>query len=121
MSAPPVEIPLSDYWRGDKWIGMIIGPIEINELPPPYAAASCRLHFRTNTGKLGYAFSSNPVDNEGTIIINNAATWSFTIEPDVLPLAEGDWEWDFEITDTAGGPLTPYKGSLKVNPDRTYG
>ena len=78
------------------------------------------MHFRTK-GILGYALSSSPVAEEGTITIDNDATWQFSIAPMVLPLDVDEWDWDFEITDVAGGVLTPYKGILEITKDQSHG
>jgi len=115
-----VNIPMPAHRKGDTWGPVVIGPILINGAAPTNPASSCRWHFRTKDGKLGLGLSSSPAGNEKDIQITNAATWLFNIPAFVLGLSAGDWDWDFEITDSAGKVLTPYSGILKIEQDVTH-
>ena len=115
----PYILNLADYYKGDGWDGMTIGPITPI---PTYSSVSCRLHFRDpETLALGYALSSNPGIGEGTITITDDGTYEFDIPRQVLGLTAGTWEYDFETTDTEGIPTTWFRGKLKVLQDKSYG
>jgi hypothetical protein len=124
MSTPPI-INLGSHYRGDGWDGMTIGPIveDVNGAPTPPAlpCLSCRMHFRDKRDVLGYALSSSPGSGEGTIIINNANTYVFTIPRQVLGLDSGLWKFDFETMDSSGIPITWFQGTMKVDKDKSYG
>jgi len=117
----PVTIKINEYYKGDSWSGLDIGPILIDGVQPLLTLASCRMHFRNADGALGYALNTVPTADKGTIVISNATTWEVTIPTQILDLIAGKWLWDFETTDSAGNVLTLYKGSLTVKQDVTYG
>ena len=122
----PCTLNLSDYYKGDAWEGMSVGPIIMdNGGPSPeyptYSCVSCRMHFRDAELNLGFALSSNPGVGEGTITITDDGTYEFDIPRQVLDLNAGTWEYDFETTDTEGMPITWFRGKLKVIQDKSYG
>ena len=123
----PYTLNLSDYYKGDAWEGMSIGPITVDDggptpVPPTYSCVSCRMHFRNpETLALGFALSDDPEVGEGTITITDDGTYEFDIPRQVLGLAAGTWEYDFETTDTEGMPTTWFRGKLKVIQDKSYG
>ena len=117
----PALLNLAPYYRGDAWEGLTIGPISDGG-PPDSPCVSARIHFRDpKTRALGYALSTVPGSGEGTIIIDDAVNYEFTIPQQVLGLAAGKWLYDFETIDAAGKPLTWIKGSITVTQDQTYG
>lgn len=120
MSAPPVEIFLKDYYKGDTWIGISVGPIKINGLQPSATIVSCRMHFRDKKLNLGCAFSSKTSSTRNKIIINDSVTWELSILPAILPLDVGEWDWDLEILDSDGVNLTYYHGTLTVLQDKSF-
>jgi len=124
----PVTIKLKDHYRGDHWIGILrIGPIQINTgtlevpvlAPMSSPCASARIQFRDANGVLGYELSTTPADDTGTITVLDADTWEFTVPVQPLPLDAGTWTWDFETTGDDDVVLTPYKGTLEVDPDQS--
>jgi hypothetical protein len=54
------------------------------------------------------------------ITITDQATWLITVPAQALPLAVGQWSWDFETTDAAGVIRTLYKGTLTITRDQSY-
>lgn len=126
-----VTVYLPDYVAGDTWNpptagndqgGLEIGPVLIDEAQPLAELARIRLYFRDpRTNQLGYGFDSDVVAGLGAFEIVDAALWVARIEPLVLPLAPGFWEWDCEFTDADGVILTPYGGVLKIVKDITHG
>lgn len=54
------------------------------------------------------------------ITITDPATWLITVPAQGLPLAVGQWAWDFETTDAAGVIRTLYKGTLTITRDQSY-
>ena len=122
----PYVLNLDEYYKGDAWEGMSIGPITMDDgdgpVPPTYSCDSCRMHFRDGkTLELGYALSSDPEEGEGTITIVDDGTYEFNIPRQVLGLTAGTWEYDFETIDTQGMPTTWFRGKIKVRQDKSYG
>ena len=114
------DIPIPDHKRGDKWPGMTIGPITINDGAPPATLARFRMHFRK--GSSVYRIDTDATLRNAPATISNAANWSVSV-PEIktgfLPSA-GTWEWDAEFFQTGDdAPLTLYKGTLTVHPDVT--
>lgn len=120
---PPATLNLDQYYRGDAWDGLHIGPMSESGLPLPSPCVSARMHFRNpKTSALGHALSSTPAPGEGLITIVSAANYEFDIPRQVLSgLDAGKWLWDFETIDAAGLPSTWIKGELTVAQDQTYG
>ena len=116
----PVTIKINEYYKGDSWSGLDIGPVIIDGAQPLLTLASCRMHFRDEDGALGYALNTVVTVGKGTIVISNTVTWEILVPKQILDLTAGKWFWDFETTDAAGNVLTLYKGSLKVKQDVTY-
>jgi hypothetical protein len=116
----PVDIQLPDHTAGDTWEGLTIGPVLINGAQPSEALASCRLYFRKPNGTIGYKLKSAPGTGEGQITISNIDTWLIIVPEQVLPLAVGPWNWDFETTDAAGVIRTLYKGVLNITKHQSY-
>ncbi|MHB1350126.1 MAG: hypothetical protein ACYCYR_09660 [Desulfobulbaceae bacterium] len=117
----PVDIQLPDHTAGDTWEGLTIGPVLFNDAQPAQALSSCRLYFRRQSGGgLGHKLSSTPAAGDGLITITDQATWLITVPAQALPLAVGQWSWDFETTDAAGVIRTLYKGTLTITRDQSY-
>jgi hypothetical protein len=126
----PEKIKLSDHYKNDTWEGMIIGPVLINGAQPSQNIVSARMEFRDKDDQLGYALDTSPGAGEGTITIDDAATWEITVAPQLIPGVDAGvssngssntkiWYWDFETTDAAGVVLTLYRGTMKVKEDVT--
>jgi hypothetical protein len=104
MATPPKTI-LPAVVEGDTWPGIpALGPVTIDGDAPTFPAALVRLHFRrvNDPAATGLDLSSAP---GGGITIVNAGTWFFSVSPIAYPaftLAQGNWEADLEITDSAG-------------------
>ena len=118
----PGQLALDPHVRGDQWPGISrVGPITIDGVAPAAAIASARMTFRRAPTNLsyGYTLSTAQVVGQGTIEILNAATWLLAINPQPLPLAEGSWVWDLEITPVDQPPVTYLQGTLSVLPDQS--
>ena len=123
----PATLEKMTHWRGDLWRDGFrqFGPMADEEGNPPAAPALyCRMQFRNKTTKaLGYELNSDPLEGEGTIVIEDSEAYIFSIPEQALPLAAGEWEWDFETHTTATKsetPLTWLKGTMSVKGDITH-
>jgi len=116
----PVFVELDDYYRGDTWDGITIGPILFDNIDPEYPLSACYIDFRDENGTLGYSFRTTPSIGHGEIIIIDSDKWEVKIFPTELPLMVGCWYWDFETMDSSGFKRTLYKGSMRVIEDITY-
>ena len=58
--------------------------------------------------------STAPVPPDGTITINNATTWDFTIPVQNLPLVAGTYDWQFQTIDSQGSIQTYMRGTIEV-------
>ena len=130
----PEKITLVDHYKGDSWVGMIIGPVLFNGTAPLADLASCKLQFRDEFDALGQEFNivgeGGAIDGAiGLITIDDAATWEITVPVQPLNCDAGvsedgssnkkTWYWDFETVDADGVKLTIYKGTIKVFEDVT--
>lgn len=117
---------LNRYRRGDAHPGLTFGPVTIDGSVPAASAASARMQFRDENGALGFELNDSPDSDQGTITINNASTWDFSILKQIFGLAITNGEklqtyyWDFEVTDTNGDPLTIAEGVIVVTADITH-
>ena len=111
----PATVDLHNHTAGDTWEGITVGPVEINEAAPSGAVDSCRMSFRSKSNKtLGQTLSS------GTeITIDDADTWEFTVDPIILTMEAGSYDYDFEVTDVTGVVRTIYKGTFNLILDTT--
>ncbi len=122
----PAIIELGNHRRGDKWPAWNIGGMS-DDLGGVVGAPClfCRLQFRLKgVGTLGYELSSQPTAGQGSIIIDDADTYAFSVPEQALPLDVGVWEWDFETFETAdatGLPDTWLAGEVTVTPDISHG
>ena len=117
---PPVIIKLDNYYSGDSWEGMLVGPVVINEVTPTSPVTAVRMQFRDSEfGDLGYELNTDPAAGEGLITITDADTWEINIPAQVIGLVAGRWDWDLECTDSTGYVVTLYRGVLTVKGDIT--
>lgn len=124
MADYTVEIPLPDHKRGDRWPGIpVIGPVLVNGSTPSEALArvvmTLKLKQPSGRPEKVYKLDSDATDRDAPITIDNAATWAASVPPVQEFVDEaGEWFWDMAFYDAVNsGPLTFYKGILKVNPD----
>ncbi len=117
---PPVKIKLEKHYAGDTWSGIAVGPVSINEMQPINPLSSVRMQFRNFNKELGYEFNTVADPEKGLIVISNADSWEFQIEPQFLKLGAGRWKWDIECTDDQDNVITLYYGCLTVKEDITY-
>lgn len=114
----PVTVDLQELVHGDTWQGITsIGPITVNGSPPDNACAKVLMGFgKAETWPAcAYVLASSPDAEQGTITIEDAAAWLFSIPAQDLPLDPGDWKWDIRFTDSEGNISTYYAGVLTVS------
>ena len=110
----PTTVNLPDHTLGDTWEGVTIGPIVIDGAAPAYPVVSCELQV-TRNGAVEYELNNAPGAGEGTVVINNAALWTFTVAPLILGVSEAaKYKWRFRATDSAGTVRTFYRGDWKI-------
>ena len=127
----PVKITLEEHTSGDGWQGILtIGPVRCGPTGTdamPVAAASARL-WLTKSGsttpslKLASADAADFADADAPITVLDGADWHFTVPAlaaSVWTPAAGTYSGHFEVTDTAGTPLTIYDIYLTVGKDKT--
>ena len=119
MSDYTAPINLPDHKLGDRWVGMVIGPILIGAAQPAVTLARVRMHFRQ--GAAVYRLDSDATLRDAPITITNATTWIATIpvvESGFLAKA-GIWAFDVEFWGTGQGPVTLLRGTMTVHTDVT--
>lgn len=117
----PVVINLPDHTAGDTWEGVSVGPVLFNNEPPTELLTSCRMYFRNVLTKtLAYGYKSEATTGFGNVSIDDAVAWKASISNQALPIAPGNYLWDFETTDADGVVRTLYKGVLTVAEDVSH-
>lgn len=117
---------LNDYRRGDAHPGLTFGPVTIDGAVPTANAASIRMQFRDEDDALGFELNDSPEAGEGTLTIVDAVNWSFAMPKQILGLdiTNGErrqkYDWDVEVIDTNGMPLTIAEGTMHVTKDITH-
>lgn len=113
------SLTLPDHKLGDRWYGLVIGPITFEGAAPVGALTRVRMHFKF--GSLVYKLDTDATARDAPIEISNPITWIATIpaiETGFLNAA-GLWSWDAEFYRATGGPVTLLKGTIRVNGDVT--
>jgi len=100
------------FVQGDTWGGI---PSIVFDPAPNYTVASAKMQFRES--KLAVLPSATLSSEDGTIIINNATTWSFTVPVQNLPLTAGTYNWQFQTVDSQGSIQTYMQGTIEVTLD----
>lgn len=78
--------------------------------------ALVRMFFRDENNEVGLELSSA----NSRIVINNANSWQFTINPvSPMNLAIGQWYWSIETTDSQGIIKTRVFGTIEITRDAT--
>ena len=115
-------IELPEHKRGDRWPGITIGPVDFGGSPPSYPLVSCRLYFRTKQGhRFSYGFKYPSEAGYGEITILDVDNWEVKFPEQELPLEAGQYDWDFEVTDSSSAlPTTLCGGTITVTRDETY-
>lgn len=118
----PATLPATKHYRGDIWDDGYrqFGPISIDGSPPAAPCLYCRMQFRDKKGNLGFELNNDPGPTQGTIDIDDAANYSFSIPDQALPLAAGVWYWDFETyttIDHSDAPKTWWKSQITIIED----
>lgn len=120
MSDYSAPLALPDHKRGDRWQGLVIGPILFAGAAPAVALTRVRMHFK-RVGLI-YRLDTNASLRDAPITITNASTWIATIpaiENGFLAASAGCWSFDIEFYGTGQGPVTLIKGTIFVHEDET--
>lgn len=119
MSDYSATVNLPDHKLGDRWPGLVIGPIEVDGEPPAVALTRVRMHFVQGSAR--YRLDTDSSQRDAPITITDASTWVATVPPiETGFLARsGTWHFDVEFYGSGLGPVTYLKGSLVVNSDYT--
>lgn len=104
-TAPCYSLPSHDS-RKSKWVG-------ISSLGPVTNTDGESLPTSAQEAYLSFWGPTSPDDDPdlvlssltGAVVIENAVAWLFSVPPVELALAEGVWNWRFEVFD--GDVLTP--------------
>ena len=97
------------FVQGDTWGGI---PSITFDPAPNYNVASARMQFRAS--KVSPLPSATLSTTDGTIVINNAVTWNFTVPVQNLALTAGTYNWQFQTTDSQGSIQTYMQGTIEV-------
>lgn len=100
------------FVQGDTWGGI---PSIIFTPAPNYNVVSARMQFRES--KVAVLPSATLSTEDGSIEINNASTWNFTVPVQNLALTAGTYDWQFQTTDSQGSVQTYMQGTLQVHLD----
>jgi len=97
------------FVQGDTWGGI---PSIVLDPAPNYAVVSAKMQFRDS--KVAVLPAATLSTTDGSIVINNAATWDFTIPVQNLPLTAGTYNWQFQTTDAQDHVQTYMQGTIEV-------
>lgn len=106
----PGNYDMPSVTAGDTWGGLVVTSLEDSEGPLAVALASVKIYFRAVNSACAKCILSSPTE----ITITNAAAWAFTAAAQVLPLTQGDWSYEVELTDADGYKQTYLKGGLTI-------
>lgn len=111
-----VNLSISPCVYLDTWDGLSNCSFESNGTAFASSLSLVRMFFRDDNNELGLQLSSA----NGTITIDNAAEWYFTVHPvSPMTLSPGNWYWSIETTDSAGSIKTRVFGTIKILNDAT--
>ena len=97
------------FVQGDTWGGI---PSITFDPAPNYTVVSAIMQFRAS--KVAVLPAATLSSEEGTIVINDASAWSFTVPVQNLPLTAGTYNWQFQTTDSQGSIQTYMQGTIEV-------
>lgn len=112
MSAP-YQVTLTPIVQGDTWDGLQCsfssdGTAFADDL------SLVRFQFQDEDGTSALTLSSAV---SGEVTINDAANWTFTVEPRIISIEPGTYSIGIETTDSAGIKKTRIAGTIEIIPD----
>lgn len=117
----PQALTLDPFTEGDEWEGIPGLQIQIGPTGGPYAAPESPLAIVTmrfkRVGREASAAVELSSETAGEITITDAATWEFSIPPQIVPLLTcGTWTWRIRCKDSTatGKPKTYLADTLEV-------
>lgn len=115
----PKFLELSPHSASNSlWVGIAsIGPVTINEEPPPYPASRVIMELVPQIeSEIRCIVLDSEEGGDGTINIVDAATWYFGVPAQALPAWPGLWAWKITVIDSRGEAFKPFQGQLLVTP-----
>ena len=108
------NIPLLGVFRNDTWDGL--SNCKFSSTGSAFASplATVRMSFKDSAGAVQLLLTSATTSQ---IEITNASGWEFEVKSRVLTMAEGQYSWGIETTDSAGVVKTRVVGSIPILPD----
>lgn len=120
----PATQDLEAFTAGDHWKALAPGmSIQVAGFPPALPLTKVRLRFKPKGLPANDPRNSDRVEltSEGDspeIIIDNAAAWTFHAPSQPVPaLLAGEWDFNIELTDSAGTVETYVRGVQPVLSD----
>lgn len=104
-----IELPWAR--SGDTWDGITEASLSSTgtQFADPLAAVEMKFFL---AGSNTAALTLSSADDE--ITIADAASWSYVVEPLLMPLAAGQYYWTLRFTDTAGRAVTWLTGTIEI-------
>lgn len=107
----PAQYDLPPVVSGDKWQGFS-GILTEDGAAPATSATDVIFQIHTTKEAQDTLFELKESDGEITL---TAATWDFTVNEVVMPLAAGTYYWAVAYLDADGDPITVGEGTIPVN------
>lgn len=120
----PKIIEFPDYPEGTTWEGFSVPAITEGEGNPVASLARVKLTFLqrlcdSEETPDTFHYDSTVTAGYGTVIIDNAVTWGFTLNPTILTLVPGTYDWNCLAKDASDRILPLFAGVFKVLPSPT--
>lgn len=113
----PVPIDLGCIYVSDTWDGLpIIGPTLINGEQPESPLTRIRLEWRRASTDVASTYNMDTVTatGVGSVVIDDAASWTAHVPPQGLPLPPGTWRFTMAFTDAAATTAVLVVGKIKI-------
>lgn len=109
----PQKLTLTPFTEGDTWSGIPSVVITVGPDGGPFVAPENPLEIVTMRFKKAGGLDSDVVQltsaTAGQITITSAATWTFTIPPQIVSgLTAGKWDWRIRCTSNSGDDVQTY-------------
>lgn len=118
----PQKLTINKFTEGDEWEGIPEISITVGPELGPFAPPANPLALVTMRFKKATEVTPNPVvelssATPGQITITNAATWTFSIPPQIVDLLTyGKWKWRIRCKDNTvtGKPKTYLADEVEI-------
>lgn len=102
---------LSSVMKGTTWKGLVCTGVLVNGVAPVSPLSTVKMSFKLNRNDTTSALD---LTNVTGIVINNAATWAFTVSKRIMTLPVGVYQYDIKTTDAAGDVTVYMEGSIEI-------